>query len=236
MSKVKLLSVAATLTMGLMVSINALAETGDWYVSASLGYIDSSATVFNDGTNGAGNPEADLENDTVVSFAVGKFITDAFKVELAYSEVNFDTNAGLQSGSGIRALDQFGIDAQLDSQFVSLNASYLFLVDKKINPYLKAGLGVNSFEASGDLYVSSFGGNTFGGFLPATFTYSGDDTETGYFLGAGISTGLTDSLDLLIEYRYSDLGELATDFDSNGDRLKTDLETESLGITLEYSF
>lgn len=39
------------------------AEEGDLSIAVTVGYSDPSSTAFNDGTNGGGNPQADIEGD-----------------------------------------------------------------------------------------------------------------------------------------------------------------------------
>jgi opacity protein-like surface antigen len=212
------------------------AYAGDWYISANVGHSDPTSTVFNDGTNGAGNPESSIESDVRYGAAIGLEILPALKLELEYSKASYNTDATRASGTGGRALDTFGTNAQLDVDLVMLNASYEFVNSSKFTPYLKGGVGSTIYDIDGGLFVSSSGGNTFGGFLPATFQYDGDGSEFAYFAGAGVAMELSEKIDITLEYRYSDLGEVATDFDDNGDRLQTDLKTNDIRAGIRYNF
>jgi opacity protein-like surface antigen len=208
----------------------------DWYVTGSIGSSDPSSRVFNDGTNGAGNPRSSIESDAIYGIAVGYEIYSAFKIELEYSLASYDTDANLVFGNDIRALDQFSTTADIDIDSLMLNVSYGFENSSVVTPYLKAGVGTTFFDIDGDLFVGSFGGDDFGGFLPATFSYEGDGNEFAYFIGAGLSVDIAKQLELTLEYRYSDLGEVATDFDANGDRLQTDFEANNVLLGLRYAF
>lgn len=212
------------------------AHAGDWYISGNVAHTDSSDKVFNDGTNGAGNPKSSIDSDVRYSVAAGLEVLPALKIELEYSVASYDTDNSRAAGSASRALDTFGTDATLDVDTLTLNAAYEFANSSKLTPFLKGGVGSTFYDVKGDLFVSSNGGNTFGGFLPATFSYDGDGNEFTYFLGAGIAAAVSDEIDVTLEYRYSDLGEVATGFDENGDRLQTDMQTNNIQIGLRYNF
>ena len=227
---------SATILLMAGVSLPTQAETSDWYVSGRIGYSDPTSKAFDDGTNGPGTPKSSIDSDTRYSVAIGRQILPSLKVELEYSTASYDTDTARTSGTGIRVPDTIGIDANLDVDLLSLNIAYEFINESKITPFLKAGVGSTFYDIDADLFVSSFGGNTFGGALPASFPYSGDGSEFTYFIGAGMDLELSDSLDLTLEYRYSDLGEVATDYDSAGDRIQTDLKTNDVQLGLRYSF
>ena len=212
------------------------AQASDWYVSAQGGYASPTSTMFNDGANGAGNPKFDLQSDASIGIAVGREIAPGFKVEASYTTFSTNTDTGLQSGTDGRAADQFGLNASADSKVLLLNAAYEFNTASPFKPYIKAGIGANFFDVKGDLFVSSSGGNTFGGALPAVFSYSGDDRATAYFIGLGITGELSSAVDFTAEIRHSDFGQVATEFDANGDRLQSDLKTNALILGVEYSF
>jgi len=212
------------------------AQAEGWYFSANAGYSNPTSKMFNDGTNGAGNPKTEFDSGVPFGLGIGYQLTPSLKVEAKYTSVKYDTDTGLKQGTDTRALDQFGLDGSVDSDIISLNAAYEFNNASKFTPYIKAGIGANFFDAKGDLYVTSSGGNTFDGALPATFSYSGDGRSTAYFLGFGVSSALTNNMDFTAEYLYGDLGEVATDYDENGDRLQSDLKVNTLMLGIEYSF
>ena len=212
------------------------AETGSWYVTGNLGVSDPTSKAFDDGTNGPGTPKSAIDSDSRFEIAVGRQILPSLKVEIAYSFASYDTDPSRKSGTGVRAPDKIGINGNLDVDLLSLNAAYEFLNPSKFTPFLKAGIGTTFYDIEGDLFVSSFAGSTFGGALPASFAYSGDGNEFAYFVGAGVDYELSESLDIILSYRYLDLGEVATDHDSAGDRIQTDLKTNELQLGLRYSF
>ncbi len=207
-----------------------------WYVSANAAYSDTSSNALNDGANGAGNPRIEIDSDTRFGIAFGKELLPGFRMELEYATGTYNTDTGRRNGSGIRAADSFGISSDLDVDLVTLGASYEFHNASAFTPFVKVGLGSTFYDMDADLFVSSFGGNTFGGALPATFSYSGSGEDFAYYVGVGTGFDLGESFDLTIEYRYADLGEVATDYDSNGDRIKTDLETNNIQLGLRYTF
>ncbi|XPF95982.1 outer membrane protein [Colwellia sp. RE-S-Sl-9] len=231
--KYNLLSVAALLTTA---AISSQAHAGDWYISANAGYSDPSSKVFNDGTNGPGTPKSSIDSDMRYGIAVGFEVLPALKVELEYSLASYDTDANLALGNDSRALDNFAIDANLDVDLLTLNVSYEFKNTSQFTPFIKGGVGSSFYDASGDLFVGSFGGSDFGGFLPRTFEYEGDGNEFAYFVGAGVAMEVSNQVEVTLEYRYSDLGEVATGYDENGDRLQTNLDTNDIQLGLRYSF
>jgi opacity protein-like surface antigen len=227
--------VTTTILLGGL-SLPVHAEVGDWYVSGSSGYSEPTSKIFDDGTNGSGTPKSVIDSDAGYRITVGKQLLPSLKMELEYSTASYDTNPMRTSGTGARSPDIIGINANLDVDLLSLNVAYEFNNASKFTPFLKGGVGLTFYDIDGDLFVGSFGGNTFGGALPASFAYSGDGSEFAYFVGAGVDFELSDSLDIIVEYRYSDLGEVATDFDSAGDRIQTDLKTNDVHIGFRYSF
>lgn len=231
----KTLITALNFTFIGVASINA-AYAGDWYVSANAAYSDPSSKLFDDGTNGAGTSKSDIDSATRFGALVGFEVTSAFNVELEYSIAGYDSDTSKTLGTGSRELDTFGLDFGLDVNLLTINASYEFENDSKFTPFVKGGLGMTFYDIKGDFYVSSNGGNTFAGFLPASFAYEGDGSEFAYFLGAGVSYELSDNTDLTLEYRYVDLGEVATDYDTAGDRIQSDLQTSDIQIGLRYYF
>lgn len=234
MTTKSILLISATSLLGMTISSHAYA--GDWYIAANVAHSDSSSKVFNDGANGAGNPQSSIDSDLRYSLAAGVEVLPALKVELEYSLASYNTDDTRASGTSGRALDTFGTDAKLDIDTLTLNAAYEFANSSKFTPFLKGGVGSTFYDAEGDLFVSSSGGNTFGGFLPATFTYEGDGNDFTYFVGAGVAMGLSDQIDMTLEYRYSDLGQVATEFDANGDRLQTNMKTNNIQVGLRYNF
>lgn len=234
MTNKQLMLTTAALLVGTVASSQTYAL--DWYISGSASHSNPSSKVFNDGANGAGNPQVEINSDTKIGFAIGLEISPALKVELEYSRAKYGTDTSRSLGTDGRALDQFSTDADLDVDLLTLNASYEFANTSKFTPYLKGGIGSTSYDMKGDLYVGSNGGDTFGGFLPATFTYEGDGSEFAYFVGAGVSMEVSKQLALTLEYRYADLGEIATEYDDNGDRLQTDMKTNNIQAGVTYSF
>lgn len=218
------------------VALAAPAVASDFYISGALGLSNPSSTVFNDGANGAGNPEVDINNASRLSAAVGYAITPQFRVELEFSKSSFETDNGLQSGSGGRAVDSFATDADLNLRTLMLNASYDFDTGTNLTPFVRAGIGKSFYDMSGGLFVSSAGGNTFGGFLPATFNYDGSGSNFAFQAGLGVAYDISDNTALTVEYRYGNFGRVATGYDANGDRLQTKLETHEIMLGLRYTF
>lgn len=222
------------LIAALLTSSQAFAE--GLYVSGSVGYSDASGEIFNDGENGAGNPKIGIDSDVRYGIALGYELLPSFNLELEYSMASYSTDPGLQSGSDTRALDDFSIKADVDIDLLTLNASYGFENSSVFTPYIEAGLGTSFYDVDGDLFVGSFMGTDGGGFLPATFNYKGDGSEFVYFVGAGVEWEITEKIDLTLAYRYSDLGQVSTDYDINGDRLQADLKTSDLKLGVKFNF
>lgn len=212
------------------------AHADDWYLSIQASYSDPTSKAFNDGTNGGGNPKIEIDSAVRYGVALGREIIPNLKLEIEYTLASYETDSSGKAGSGIRAADMFSIDSDLDVDLLTLGISYEFANESSFTPFVKGGLGTTFYDIDADLEVSSFGGSTFGGALPATFSYKGDGNEFAYFLGAGVSFEASEALEATLEYRYSDLGEVATDFDSAGDRIQTDLKTNNVQLGLRYYF
>lgn len=227
------LSITALLTTTVLLS---QAHAADWYISANAAYSDPSSTVFNDGTNGPGTPKSSIDSDMRYGIAVGLEVLPDLKIELEYSLASYDTDANRALGNDTRALDSFGIDANLDVDLLTLNVSYEFQNTSQFTPFIKGGVGSSFYDATGDLFVGSFGGSDFEGFLPRTFEYEGDGSEFAYFVSAGVAMEISNQVEITLEYRYNDLGEVATGYDENGDRLQTNLDTNDIQLGLRYSF
>lgn len=207
-----------------------------WYLSVNGALSDTDSDAFNDGTNGAGNPASSIDSTTRYGLSLGRALSKAVKLELEYSVASYETDPARAPGSGIRAADTFGITSDLDVDLLTLNASYEFRSESAFRPFVKVGAGTTFFDASADLFVSSFAGDDFGGFLPTTFSYAGDGSEFAYLAALGFAVELNDALDITAEYRFADLGRVATEFDENGDRIQTQLETQNVQIGLRFKF
>lgn len=212
------------------------ANAQDWYISGGAGVTNPSSTVFNDGTNGSGNPKVDIDLTGKLNVAVGRSLNSKFRVELEYSRAKYNTDDAIQSGSGTRSPDTFATDAEMKVGALMLNAIYDFKTESAFTPFVELGVGQSFYEMEGGLFVSSSGGNTFGGFLPATFDYEGSGSNFAYQVGLGTSYAISDAVALTADYSYGDFGTVATDFDANGDRLQTDLKAQTLTIGLRYTF
>lgn len=219
-----------------LLAFSGSAHANDWYVSIHGAKSGPTTKVSNDGTNGAGNPSSDIDRGFKYGIAVGKEILPALKLELEYSMASYDTDPVRTSGTGTRALDTFGITSEMDVDLLTLAASYEFRNTSSFTPFVKGGMGSTFFDMDADLYVSSFGGSDFGGALPTTFSYEGSGSEFAYYLGAGVGYTVSDNIDVTLEYRYSDLGEVATDFDDNGDRMQTNMKANNVQLGLRYNF
>lgn len=207
-----------------------------FYLSAGISHTDTNDKIFNDGMNGAGNPKISLDSDIRYGLAIGYEIKPAFNLELEYSKASYDSISDIEPGSGNRSQDEFSIDSTIDADMLTMNVSYGFENSSAFTPYVEAGLGSTFYNIEGDLFVSGFMGTDAGGFLPATFSYKGKGTEFTYFVGLGVAWQLAEKTDLTLSYRHSDLGQISSKYDQNGDRLQAEMKTNDirLGLKLHY--
>lgn len=212
------------------------AEQGDFHVAVQVGYSDPTSTAFNDGTNGDGNPQADVEGDVRYAIALGYEIAQSLIIDAEFSRANYNTDSDPASGTGFRAPDTFALTSDFEVNELTLGLTYEIDTGSAVSPYVRGGAGVTFYDANADLFVSSAGGNTFGGFLPATFAYSGSGSEFTWYAGAGVAVEASENIDVTLEYRYADYGLVATDFDANGDRIQSDLKGNNINLGLRFKF
>jgi OOP family OmpA-OmpF porin len=128
--------IAVTAACAIVSAQSALAgaEVGSWYVAPKAIYVD---------------PDKDFHADSAIggSFAVGKVLSQAWDLELSYTDTRHDTD--------------FGNKLKLSG--VALDLNRVFLRDSAVNPYI--GVGINSIHSQ--KYVNGKTGSDFGGSVQA---------------------------------------------------------------------
>lgn len=160
----------------------------------------------------------------------------SLSIDAEVSRATYNTDSTLANGTGARAPDTFGLTSDLEVNVLTLGATYEFDTGSAFSPYVRGGAGVTFYDADAALFVSSSGGDTFGGFLPATFPYSGDGSEFTWYAGAGVAVQASENIDVLLEYRYADYGEVATEFDANGDRIQSQMKANTINLGVRFKF
>ncbi len=95
---------------------------------------------------------------------------------------------------------------ELKSQGIFLNIYHDFLIpeNQKVKPFINAGVGYNFLKMTADLRSYGYDKETI------------KDESLGWNIGFGISYNINNNSDLLIGYRYENLGKI-TDEDSKTD-------------------
>ena len=187
-------------------SANANAFEATPYVSAKLRYLDMSTDV----------QELDLKRDVDDkvwggSFAAGvstKVNGGAVRAELEYNK-----NADAKKTHNLygRRL----VNMEIESQSLMINGYYDIDTGSKLTPYVGAGIGYAKIKGK----LSALGES-----------YSADDNNFAWQVGAGVGYALNDKVSLDAGYRYVDYG----DFTEEG--LKWESSAHELYVGARYAF
>lgn len=205
-----------------------------WYMSADLGAQVPAGDVTHDGTNAANTPSYDLEESVVAGLAVGYYINEAFRVEAEARFRSQEPEDGYLSGKNGRASESFNLGGDVDTTTVMANIIYEFDNTSRFTPYLKGGAGIAYSDVNADLDIQP----TFTMFgLTDRWEYpDNDETNFAWSVGFGCDYSLSDNVLLGLEYQYIDMGDIATGFDINGDRMEYDLRSHEITFGLTYLF
>ncbi len=152
----------------------------------------------------------DFGNSVVLDLGFGYLWNDWLRTELSFSYRPSLEFEGKSNFNQINPGFNQSVRADLKSfsgMLVGVVKPLALLGRKKwrIEPLIKAGLGVahNSIDSMEYTFP-----------LTATSTPGGDHTGFAWMTGAGFAYKLTDTVELELMYRYSDLGEVNTDVDT----------------------
>jgi opacity protein-like surface antigen len=176
------------------------------YVSGTLGWLmpnDSDALLA-----GAVQEKADNDNTLSFSAALGKRFNDHVRAEfeLGYAESDYKFTGALAGNTG-----------ESETLTALINGYYDFMPEKKLSPYLSAGIGF----ARQDITVDP----------PAGTGGSDSDTVLAYQLGAGATYDLNQTWDMQMGYRF--LGTSDAKFD---DGSKSEYRAHEIRIGAIYNF
>lgn len=221
-------SVALAL-IGLTPAATAVAQDGFYVTLIGIGGFSEVNDLDNDGSAGSiGNDdESDIVGGLGAAFGYqwdalgGKVRTEA---EFHY-RFRFDLDDQRPVVSGF---PNAGLDSNLATATWLANANYLLDLGYDIYPYVGGGLGATYYDAENEF-------NDIGG-----LGRSDDDTDGVNFtwaVNAGALWDITESLHLILGYRYIDLGEIDFgSFGGGGVDVEGDYVSHDLILSLGYRF
>ena len=162
----------------------------DFYVRTDIGFskstkIDNKQTFYKKGG------EKRLNSGITYSFGLGYKFNDHFRTELAYNKVN-----NLKYSTKVTTDREYKQKIKL--QAIMLNSYYDISSAYKIRPYVGIGLGYANIKPGEAWRTSSSNAMTYKAKNSNNFTYS---------LITGVSTNITDKLNLDIGYKFQDYGK-----------------------------
>jgi opacity protein-like surface antigen len=142
------------------------------------------------------------------------------KTEIGQSASNANGYSSEDDGGEAYSLSDISTDLSIDSMWTA-GARLGFLSSESTLLFVSGGYASANAELSAD-YDSVVGGEAGGVLNDPDFTVawnasaSESDWMSGYYLGAGVETLLTDSISVRVEYRYTDLGSIEVSKDLVG--------------------
>ncbi len=210
---------------------DARAEDGFYGSLTAIGGLSETRGARNDGTLG-GAPANRNHSDQVagIGAALGYQTSVLYgklraEVEVHYRfRFDFDENRPV-----IASLPNAGLDSNLASATGLVNVNYLTELGTGPSPYLGFGLGATYYRADNEF-------NDFG-FLFGRSTEISTGTNFTWAVNAGILWQVGEDLQVLLGYRYIDMGEIGFgSFAGGGVQVTADYISHDILLGLGYSF
>ncbi len=146
------------------------------------------------------------------------------EIEIHYRfRYDFDENRPV-----IDALPQAGLDSDLATTTGLVNLNYRFDLWSFLSPYVGGGLGATYYRADNEF-------NDFGGLGKSSKVSTG--TNFTWAINAGLLWQLSERFDLLLGYRYIDMGEVEFgSFAGGGVEVVADYVSHDVVLGLAYRF
>ena len=174
----------------------------------------------------------------VVGLGLGYAFNEQFRLEgrLAYRKAKFNDQ---KFGTGARDGEEYILDGDLASTSLTVEGFYDIPTQGKIQPYVKAGIGI-----SRNSYAARLGGAGVANFDPIDGVTDGyydnyadqRSTEFAWNVGLGASMALTDNTSIFGEYQYVSLGDASTAPDSFTDGFRVDAAAHEVVFGLRTQF
>jgi opacity protein-like surface antigen len=217
----------------LTAAITDAAQAGDgFYVTGiAIGSFAETQDAENKGTLGGNTTNPDHSDEVAgIGGALGYEANAGFGKLRAEIEIHhrfrfdFDENRPIIDN----ALPQAGLDSDLATTTALVNLNYRFDPGFFLNPYFGAGLGATYYRADSEF-------NDFGALGRSTEVSTG--TNFTWAINAGMLWQVSERLELILGYRYIDMGEV--DFGSfagGGVEVSADYVSHDITIGLGYRF
>jgi opacity protein-like surface antigen len=209
------------------------AQAGDGpYVSlTAIGSLAETQDARNEGTLGGRTTNPDHPDEVAgIGVALGYEANALFgklraEVEFHYRfRFDFDENRPIIDS----ALPGAGLDSNLASATGLVNFNYLAELGSDLSPYLGAGLGATYYRSDNEF-------NDFGGLGKSSEVSTG--TNFTWAINAGVLWQATDDLQVLLGYRYIDMGEIGFGtFAGGGIRVTADYVSHDVLLGLSHRF
>lgn len=186
-------------------SANANAFDATPYVSAKLRYSDMSADVS----------ELDVKRDVDDKVLGGSFaagVSTKVNGGAVRAELEYNKNADAKKTHNLYGRQ---VNMEIESQLFMINGYYDIDTGSKLTPYVGAGIGYAKIKGKLSVLGES---------------YSEDDNNFAWQVGAGVGYALNDKVSLDAGYRYVDYG----DFTKEG--LKWESSAHELYVGARYAF
>lgn len=211
------------------------------YLEVGIGRSVGSGDLNHGGVNAVGTPNYAVDYATVVGFAIGYQLTNGLRIELDFRDRDLDIggirNVPTRPQSAFIGApeEEFNAGGTTNSRTRMLNIAYVGkLTKKRWTGYVKAGAGEAKNRVQALIDVQPTYGQL--GEQPQEYA-EGSNREFAWSAGAGVHFHLRDSIELGIDYQYSNLGDADSEFSALGDRLEHDrLAVHELSARIRYSF
>lgn len=198
------------------------AHAAGWYAGPMLmtGYTNEDSI---EDANGVATGIFDNDDGNVIIGAAGligyDFSGDDVPVSLEFStnwRARHDMDVGFVGG---------GVKSNVQTVDFMLSALYDIPLGTTLQPYIGGGVGMAWNQADSedlDIAITSLGTNS--------------NTDFAWQLQGGFKYPLDDSMNLRIDYRYVELGEVETNVAPGGEAIKADLYAHDVRMGLTWDF
>lgn len=202
---------ASAIALAVAAGAPALAQNQGPYISLGAGYVIPEDSDL-DGTGGAGDADVRFEDGWAAMIAGGYAWGNGLRTELEFSYRDNDVD---------RVTPGVGGSGSINALAGMANVLYDFDFGIGLKPYLGAGLGFARVEAENI-------GNASG-----VFTDDGD-TSWAWQGIAGASYGVTDNVDLTLDYRYFQAPDLK--LNTGVGSYDTEYQNHTIMVGVRYTF
>jgi opacity protein-like surface antigen len=170
---------------------------GDWEFRIGPVFLESKNVGFNGGSN------ANIDSTVGVKIGAGYYVTDQLIIGGNFSWAGTTFNGNVQSGTP--GLSSHIENGHVDFSTLMFDATYLFLPQSALKPFVEAGLGwnwINTNIASGPPQAGCWW-DPWWGYVCSGWQPTHGASSFAYQAGAGLQANFSRSFNMSLAYKYT---------------------------------